>query len=37
MDARLDFRLAPVPVLGLDEVALGAAVLDETTWLPTGI
>jgi len=37
MNARLDFRLAPVPILGLDEVPLRALVVDETTGLPAGI
>ncbi len=36
-DGRLDFRLAPVPILGLDEVPLRALVVDETTGLPAGI
>jgi len=37
MDAGLDFRLARVPILGLDEVALRAVVVDETTGLPADI
>jgi hypothetical protein len=34
MDAGLDFRFAPVPILGLNKVALRAVVVDETTGLP---
>jgi hypothetical protein len=37
MHARLDLRLAPVSVLGLDRVPLRAVVVDETTGLPAGI
>jgi hypothetical protein len=37
MDARLDFRLAPVPIFGLDEVPLRSLVVDETTWLPADV
>src|SRR5258707_664655 len=37
MNVGLDFRLAPLPILGLDEVPLRAVVVDETTGLPAGI
>jgi hypothetical protein len=37
MDARLDFRMAPVPILGLDEVPLRAVVADQTIGILAGI
>jgi len=36
MDARADFSVATVRILGLDEIPFGAAVADRATGLPAG-